>query len=71
MRLREKAAARFEDNLDIRSFVQVYTNLSLILDLLLTKEQKSLFRFNNARAVSLHSHNPTLVDTDDSATDDN
>ena len=43
MRLREKAAARFEDSLDIRSFVQVYTNLAMIIDLLLTKEQKTLF----------------------------
>ena len=38
MRLREKAAARFEDSLDIRSFVQVYTNLAMVIDLLLTKE---------------------------------
>ena len=38
MRLREKAAARFEENLDIRRFVAVHTNLALILDLLLTKD---------------------------------
>ena len=52
MRLRKKAAARFEDNLDIRNLTAVHTNLALILDLLLTKEQKILFSHHKARAVS-------------------
>ena len=52
MRLREKAAARFEKNLDIRSFVAVHTDLALILDLLLSSEQKVLFKHHSARSVS-------------------
>ena len=38
MRAREKVNARFEKNLDIRSFVTVYTNLSLLIRVLLTKK---------------------------------
>ena len=52
MRLREKAAARFEASLDIRNFVALQTNLVLILDLLLTKEQKLMFRYQSGRTVS-------------------
>ena len=65
MRLREKAAARFEDSLDIRSFVQVYTNLAMILDLLLTKEQKTLFQYSKVRSVSENSTNPKLIEISD------
>ena len=43
MSLREKASGRFEEYLDIRSFVSVQTNLALILSILLTKEQILLF----------------------------
>ena len=43
MRMREKAAERFEDVLDIRSFVNVYTNLTLMLSMILTDKQALLF----------------------------
>ena len=37
VKLKEKAVGRFERPLDIRSFVSMYINLSLLLDLLFTK----------------------------------
>ena len=43
MKLREKAAERFEDLLDIRSFIGVYTNLTLLLSMILTDEQAFMF----------------------------
>ena len=36
--LRDKLAARFEKELDIRSFVGVHTNLAILLSVLLSKE---------------------------------
>lgn len=38
MKLEERAAARFEEQLDIRSSVSVYTNMTLALNLLFSKE---------------------------------
>ena len=38
MRLRERVAKRFDDSLDIRSFVSVRTNLAILMSLLLKKE---------------------------------
>ena len=35
-RMRKKIIERFDNTLDIRSFVAIYTNLSLLLNLLLT-----------------------------------
>ena len=61
MRLREKAAARFEKKLDIRNFVAVHTNLALILNLFLTKEQKVLFKHHSAQAVSEDSKELRLI----------
>ena len=43
MRLREKIVQRFEDTLDIRSFVSVRTNLAILMSILLRKEQLLLF----------------------------
>ena len=37
-RMRKKIIERFDKTLDIRSFVAVYTNLSLILQLFLTQK---------------------------------
>ena len=37
-RLKRKIEARFENLLDIRSFTNVYTNLAILLRVLLTKE---------------------------------
>ena len=42
-RLREKVVNRFDDSLDIRSFVSVGTNLAILMSLLLKKEQLLLF----------------------------
>ena len=52
-KLQEKALSRFEDQLDIRSFVKVYTNLALLLPLLFTREQRTLFEHHRRRAISL------------------
>ena len=51
IKLREKAAERIEDQLDIRSFSGVYTNLSLLLSVLLTDEQALLFQHHRARLL--------------------
>ena len=51
MKLREKTAARFEEHLDIRSFVSVHTNLALLLSLLLSNEQLLLFQNHRAHAI--------------------
>ena len=40
-----------EDPLDIREFQKVYTNLSLLISLLLSKEQVLLFQSHRARAI--------------------
>ena len=46
VRLRKKSAARYQEHLDIRSFVSVETNLTLLLSLLLTRRQLTLFKSN-------------------------
>ena len=51
IKLREKAAERIEDQLDIRSFSSVYTNLTLLLSVLLTDEQVLLFQHHRARLL--------------------
>ena len=51
IKLREKAAERIEDQLDIRSFSGVYTNLTLLLSVLLTDEQALLFQHHRARLL--------------------
>ena len=50
--MREKVVQRFESMLDIRSFDSVNTNLSLLLKLLLTREQLQLLKLNKAHSVS-------------------
>ena len=37
VKLREKSAARYQEHLDIRSFISVETNLNLLISLLLTR----------------------------------
>ena len=37
MKLKQKAVSRFEEHLDIRSFLSVYTNLALLIKVLLSK----------------------------------
>ena len=51
-KVREKALANLEDQLDIRSFLSVNKNLSLLVWLLLSKEQLLLFNHHNDRAVT-------------------
>ena len=50
--MRKKIIERFDKTLDIRSFVNVYTNLSLLLQLLLTQNQTFLFQHHRARSIS-------------------
>ena len=49
--MRKKTATRFEEHLDIRSFVSVHTNLALLLSMLLSDEQLMLFQNHRAHAV--------------------
>ena len=51
-RIREKISSRFDDKLDIRSFVSVHTSLALLLGLMLTKEQLLLFKVNRVHTIS-------------------
>ena len=46
---------RFEEHLDIRSFLAVYTNLALALKMLLNKEQMILFNHQYQRTIDLKS----------------
>ena len=50
-----KVIERFEKSLDIRSFVSVYTNLSLLLRVIFTKEQAFLFQQHQARSIAFES----------------
>ena len=50
MRLQEKANQQFENMLDVRSIVKTRIDLSILLNLLLTKEQRLLFNYQNQRA---------------------
>ena len=54
MRLQEKAIAQFEDSLDIRSIVKTRIDLSILLRVLLSKEQLVLFRNQHARAFTAY-----------------
>ena len=51
----KRAVERFEKSLDIRSFVAVYTNLSLLLRVIFTKEQAFLFQQHQARSIAFES----------------
>ena len=51
-RMRKKIIERFDKTLDIRSFVAVYTNLTLLIQLLLTQNQTFLFQNHRARSIS-------------------
>ena len=51
-RLREKVVDRFDESLDIRSFVSVRTNLAILMSLLLKKEQLLLFELNKSHTIS-------------------
>lgn len=51
LRLRKKALDRLENMLDIRSFFKVHTNLAILLELLLSKEQLILFKSQRQRAL--------------------
>ena len=52
MRLRDKVVSRFDESLDIRSFVSVRTNLAILMSLLLKKEQLLLFKLNRNHTIS-------------------
>ena len=52
MLIQEKAIEHFESLLDIRSIVKTRIDLSILLSLLLSKEQLHLFRNQHARAFA-------------------
>ena len=63
VRLRKKVLSRFDESLDIRSFVSVRTNLAIMMNLLLKKEQLLLFKLNRSHTIS---HQPKKVEESDS-----
>ena len=50
-KLRRKAVVRFENQLDIRSFINVRTNLALLFEFLLTKKQVLLLKSNRKQVI--------------------
>ena len=53
MRLRMKAVNRFDEMLDVRAFVRTNINLSLLVSMIMTREQAFLFQHHRARALSI------------------
>ena len=51
-KLQMKAVDLFVDTLDIRSQANTYINLSLLISLLMTKEQMLLFQHQKARTIN-------------------
>ena len=70
LQMKEKAMARFERPLDIRSFVSMYTNLSLLLKVIFTEQQAILFQHHRARAISIKSSKNNGEYDDSSANED-
>ena len=60
----EMANNHMEESLDIRSFMRLQTRFNILVNLLLTDEQKVLFNYQRARLVRL-----TKADTDDGNSD--
>lgn len=52
MRIQQQAIAMFEKQLDIRSLASTRVDLSILLNLLLTREQILLFRNQRARTYT-------------------
>ena len=52
--LQEKALERIDHQLDIRSFFAMYTNLSLLQDVLLSKEQQLLLAHQDKKSLTLY-----------------
>ena len=50
----KKSLDRIEHQLDIRSFFAMYTNLTLLRDVLLSKEQKLLFANQHKKSLTLY-----------------
>ena len=48
----KKALQRFDDSLDICSFLSVRTNLALLISILLSEKQQLLFAYQNKRTIS-------------------
>lgn len=47
----EKAVEKFDNNLDIRSFISVHQNMALLVWLLFTKQQRFLFMNHHKRTI--------------------
>ena len=52
MQLQKKAIEKFEEHLDIRSIVKTRLDLSILLSLLLSKEQLLLYHNQHSRAFA-------------------
>ena len=61
---------RFEEHLDIRSFLGVYTNLALLLNLILNKQQLILFKHQAARTIVKKQSSYKAIATEDKNSDD-
>ena len=53
IRLMERVAQRFEEQLDVRSFVRVRTNLALLQRVFFSDQQLMLFRHQRRRSISV------------------
>ena len=59
MRLREKVASQFEENLDIRGFVQLQKDFSLLMSFFFSKEQALLFKHQSSQSITLRDKEET------------
>ena len=69
LKLMNQAVSRYENSLDIQSFVSVNTNLNLLMSILLSEKQAFLFKNHKARSLSLprvsNSARQMIADDDD------
>ena len=64
-RLQRRAIDKFDSQLDIRSIVKTRIDLSILLGLLLSKEQLILFRNQHARAFAMLNVNDKVESEED------
>ena len=61
----QKVNVRFEQQLDIRSFLRMKSTLVLLERLLLSTEQRLLFKFQQSRSLSLDQESCSSEDSAD------
>ena len=63
----ERVASRFEEQLDIRSFVRVRSHFDALIRLLLSDEQRLLFRLQRRHSLILPTKKTQCASSDDTS----